>query len=91
MGKTDEKTLATNRAYWDRHKDDINRRRRERYKVKQAERKAKEQACMEHKERFLETVEADEEAMDFMRSVLNDGDPVELIEVWAKNHGETED
>ena len=42
MGKTDEKILAENRAYWARNKDDINRRRRERYKVKQAERKAKE-------------------------------------------------
>lgn len=91
MGKTDEKTLATNRAYWDRHKEEINRRRRERYKVKQAELKAKEQDYMESKERFLETVSADSEAMEFMRSVLDGGDPIELIEAWAKEHGETED
>lgn len=90
MGKTDEKILAENRAYWARNKDDINRRRRERYKVKQAERKAKEQAYMEHKERFLAEVKADSTAMEFMRSVLDGGAPVELIEAWAKEHGETE-
>lgn len=90
MGKTDEKILAENRAYWARNKDDINRRRRERYKVKQAELKAKEQAYMEKKARFLETVSADSEAMSFMRSVLDGGDPRELIEAWAKEHGETE-
>lgn len=91
MGKTDEKTLAINRAYWDRHRDEINRRRRERYKVKQAERKAREEAYREHKERFLAEVKADSTAMEFMRSVLDGGDPVELIEAWAKEHGETED
>lgn len=88
MGKTDEKILAENRAYWARNKDDINRRRRERYKVKQAERKAREQAYMEHRERFLETVSADSVAMKFMRSVLDGGDPVELIEAWAKHEKE---
>lgn len=90
MGKTDEKILAENRAYWARNKDDINRRRRERYKVKQAELKAREQAYMESKERFLETVSADSEAMSFIRSVLDGGDPRELIEAWARKHGETE-
>lgn len=90
MGKTGEKTLATNRAYWDRHKEDINRRRRERYKVKQAERKAKEQAYIEHKEWFLAEVKADSVAMEFMRSVLDGGEPVELIEAWAKEHDEME-
>ena len=90
MGKTDEKILAENRAYWARNKDDINRRRRERYKVKQAERKAREQAYREQAQQFLAEVEADEEAMAFMRAVLDGGDPVELIEAWAKEHGETE-
>ena len=90
MGKTDEKTLAINRAYWDRHRDEINRRSRERYKARQAERKAKEQAYMENKERFLAEVQADSVAMEFMRSVMDGGDPKELIEAWAK-HGETEE
>lgn len=90
MGKTDEKILAENRAYWARNKDDINRRRRERYKVKQAERKAKEQAYMENKERFLAEVKADSVAMEFMRSVLDGGNPRELIEAWAKRKAETE-
>lgn len=90
MGKTDEKILAGNRAYWARNKDDINRRRRERYKVKQAERKAKEQAYMEHKERFLSEVKAHSVTMDFLRSVLDGGNPRELIEAWAKEHSETE-
>lgn len=88
--KAYEKKLEDNKAYWAKNKDDINRRRRERYKVKQAERKAKEQAYMEHKERFLAEVKADSVAMEFMRSVLDGGDPVELIEAWAQ-HGETED
>lgn len=44
---------------------------------------------MEHKERFLAEVKADSTAMEFMRSVLDGGDPVELIEAWAK-HGEME-
>lgn len=88
MGKTDEKRLAENRAYWARNSEDINRRRRERYKVKQAERKAKEQAYREHATQFLDTVEADTESMEFMRSVLDGGDPVELIEAWAKHEKE---
>lgn len=91
MGKTDEKIREKNKTYWDRHKDEINRRRRERYKVKQAERKAKEQAYMENKERFLAEVQADSVAMEFMRSVLDGGDPVELIEAWVRKHGEMED
>lgn len=91
MGKTDEKIREKNKAYWSANKDDINRRRRERYKVKQAERKAREQAYREHATQFLEAVEADTESMEFMRSVLDGGDPVELIEAWAKEHGETED
>lgn len=90
MGKTDEKIREKNKSYWDRHKDEINRRRREQYKIKQAERKAKEQAYMEKKARFLAEVQADSAAMEFMRSVLDGGDPRELIEAWAKEHGETE-
>lgn len=84
MGKTDEKRLAENRAYWARHKDDINRRRRERYKIKKAERKAKEKVYREQAKHFLAEVDADKEAMEFMRGVLNGGDPMTLIEEWAK-------
>ena len=84
MGKTNEKRLSENRAYWSRHKDDINRRRRERYKVKQAERKAREEAYREQAQQFLAEVEADKEAMDFMRAVLDGEDPMKLIEARAK-------
>lgn len=87
--KAYEKKLEDNKAYWDRNRDEINRRRRERYKVKQAELKAKEQAYMEHKERFLAEVQADSAAMEFMSSVLDGGNPRELIEAWAKHKDET--
>lgn len=90
MGKTDEKRLAENRAYWARNREDINRRRRERYKVKQAERKAREEAYREQAKQFLAEIQADKEAMDFMRAVLDGGDPVELIETWAKRKAEKE-
>lgn len=90
MGKTDEKRLAENRAYWARNSEDINRRRRERYKVKQAERKAREQAYREQAQQFLADVEADEEATAFMRAVLDGEDPMKLIEAWAKRKAETE-
>ena len=90
MGKTAEKIREKNKAYWSANRDEINRRRRERYKVKQAELKAKEQAYMEKKARFLAEVQADSAAMEFMSSVLDGGNPRELIEAWAKEHGETE-
>lgn len=86
--KAYEKKLEDNKAYWAKNKDDINRRRRERYKVKQAERKAREEAYREQAKQFLAEVEADKEAMDFMRAVLNGEDPMKLIEARAKHEKE---
>lgn len=88
MGKTSEKQKAMNKAYWSANRDEINRRRRERYKVKQAERKAREQAYREQAQQFLAEVEADEEAMAFMRAVLDGEDPMKLIETRSKHEKE---
>lgn len=90
MGKTKEKIREKNKAYWSANRDEINRRRRERYKVKQAERKAREQAYREQVQQFLAEAKADEEAMDFMRAVLEGEDPMKLIEARAKRKAETE-
>lgn len=88
MGKTKEKIREKNKAYWSANRDEINRRRRERYKVKQAERKAREEAYREQAQQFLAEVEADKEAMDFMRAVLDGEDPMKLIEARAKHEKE---
>lgn len=88
MGKTKEKIREKNKAYWSANRDEINRRRRERYKVKQAERKAREEAYREQAKQFLAEVEADEEATAFMRAVLDGEDPMKLIEARAKHEKE---
>lgn len=90
MGKTKEKIREKNKAYWSANRDEINRRRRERYKVKQAERKAREEAYREQAQQFLAEVQADKEAMDFMRAVLDGEDPMKLIEARAKRKAEME-
>lgn len=88
MGKTKEKIREKNKAYWSANRDEINRRRRERYKIKQAERKAREEAYREQAQQFLAEVEADEEATAFMRAVLDGEDPMKLIEARAKHEKE---
>lgn len=90
MGKTKEKIREKNKAYWSANRDEINRRRRERYKVKQAERKAREETYREQAKQFLAEVEADEEATAFMRAVLDGEDPMKLIEARAKHEKEGE-
>lgn len=90
MGKTDEKILAENRAYWARNKDDINRRRRERYKVKQAERKAREKLYQEQAEAFLNDIEADTDMQNALRDILGGKNPRNVVAEYAMRKAETE-
>lgn len=83
-----ERQRARCRAYWAEHREEIALKRKIKREKDKAERKAKEQAHRKRAALFLETVSADSEAMDFMRSVLDGGDPVKLIEAWEKHRNE---
>lgn len=95
MGKTKltpeeaaERQRERCRNYWAAHREEIAVKRKAKREKDKAERKAKEQANRKRAALFLETVSADSEAMDFMRSVLDGGDPVKLIEAWEKHRNE---
>lgn len=95
MGKTKltpeeaaERQRERCRVYWAAHREEIAAKRKAKREKDKAERKAKEQANRERAALFLETVSADSESMDFMRSVLDGGDPVKLIEAWEKHRNE---
>lgn len=83
-----ERQRARCRAYWAEHKDEIAEKRKVKRKKDKAERKAKEQAHKKRASLFLAEVKADSVSMDFMRSVLDGGDPVKLIEAWEKHRNE---
>lgn len=83
-----ERQRARCRAYWAEHREEIAVKRKAKREKDKAERKAKEQAHRKRAKQFLGTVSADSEAMDFMRSVLDGGDPVKLIEAWEKHRNE---
>lgn len=76
------------RNYWAAHREEIAAKRKAKREKDKAERKAKEQAHRKRAALFLEAVSADSAAMDFMRSVLDGGDPVKLIEAWEKHRNE---
>ena len=76
------------RTYWAAHREEIAVKRKAKREKDKAERKAKEQANRKRAALFLEAVSADSAAMDFMRSVLDGGDPVKLIEAWEKHRNE---
>lgn len=95
MGKTKltpeeaaERQRERCRKYWAEHREEIALKRKAKRKKDKAERKAKEQANRKRAALFLETVSAESAAMDFMRSVLDGGDPVKLIEAWEKHRNE---
>ena len=90
MGKTDEKTREKNKAYWSANKDDINRRRRERYKVKQAEKQAREKQYQEQAEAFLNDIEADTDIQNALRYILGGANPKDVLADYAKRKAETE-
>ena len=76
------------RNYWAAHREEIAAKRKIKREKEKAERKAKEQAHRKRAALFLAEVKADSEAMDFMRSVLDGGAPVKLIEAWEKHRNE---
>ena len=95
MGKTKltpeeaaERQRARCRAYWAEHREEIAAKRKAKREKDKAERKAKEQAHRKRAALFLAEVRSDSAAMDFMRSVLDGGDPVKLIEAWEKHRNE---
>lgn len=90
MGKSAEKIREKNKAYWSANKDDINRRRRERYKVKQAERKAREKLYQEQAEAFLSDIEADKDVQNALRDILGGKNPRDVIAEYAKRKVEVE-
>lgn len=84
------RTQERNRKYWEEHREEIALKRKAKREQAKAEKEAREKLYQEQAEAFLNDIQADEEAMVFIRAVLDGGDPRELIEAWAKEHGETE-
>ena len=95
MGKTKltpeeaaERQRERCRNYWAAHREEIAVKRKAKREKDKAERKAKEQAHRKRAALFLGTVAADSETMEVLRSVLDGGDPVKLIEAWEKHRNE---
>lgn len=84
------RTQERNRKYWEEHREEIALKRKAKREQAKAEKQAREKLYQEQVETFMRDIQADEEAMVFIRAILDGGNPRELIEAWAKEHGETE-